>query len=354
MAERPQPIPPAGLDYNKFRTWRKDKNIKGTAKELSEAWKEYSQPKNTSPVRSPKRSPKKSPTIRFRGTIPRDVLHIILSNIEDTQTIGRLTTASKITANLVSNKLKKICEEEPTQLEILSGLDSLPLPVCVIITTAIKNRNSSMHGRKFVFETSSMRVLPERNDTLVAYELSGIQNHEHKLQQPKPLRDFIERQLNRIENEKLIIKLSPLSLLKLYRRRGSCQRIDNSYLEKMRVRVRKYFIRHIRDIWIDHLNIDIHTLEQLVTGQRTYSRAQYQRIITYETINRLMRRKIDVSNNIGWLCNDRMVALKLTNILALRLRLNQEWLLKYAEQSNHVTDFVVACMKALSDAYRRI
>ena len=34
--------PPAGLDYNTFRTWRKNNNIKGTPKQISAAWQVYS------------------------------------------------------------------------------------------------------------------------------------------------------------------------------------------------------------------------------------------------------------------------------------------------------------------------
>ena len=34
------PPPPPGLDYNTFRTWRKNNNIRSTKEELSITWKD--------------------------------------------------------------------------------------------------------------------------------------------------------------------------------------------------------------------------------------------------------------------------------------------------------------------------
>jgi len=75
--EAPLPIPPRGLNYNAYRTWRSSNLGKSSREELSRGWEEYKQSRsspNPSPSRvrsSPNRpgqhtSPKLSPTTRLR------------------------------------------------------------------------------------------------------------------------------------------------------------------------------------------------------------------------------------------------------------------------------------------------
>ena len=81
MAERPPPIPPPGLTWNTFRTWRKNNNIKGTTQEIKRAWDEYSSarispkrsPSKKSPAKSPKKSPSKEPP-KLTQELPKNCL----------------------------------------------------------------------------------------------------------------------------------------------------------------------------------------------------------------------------------------------------------------------------------------
>src|SRR3990170_3899307 len=55
MAEAPPP--PPNLDYNSFRTWRKNNGIRGTQQELKTAWNEY---KSSNTLIAGKKSPIKT------------------------------------------------------------------------------------------------------------------------------------------------------------------------------------------------------------------------------------------------------------------------------------------------------
>src|ERR1019366_7500068 len=86
------PQPPSGMNYNEFRTWRKEQGITGTRQDLSDAWLEYkpnnvSRSSKTSPRSSPRSSPRRSPR-RYGGFssaslvgLPLDVGRIMSSHL---------------------------------------------------------------------------------------------------------------------------------------------------------------------------------------------------------------------------------------------------------------------------------
>jgi hypothetical protein len=144
------PLPPSGLNYNEFRTWRKEQGIRSTRDELTNAWTAYRWPtynpareynsrgvRPTSPQRvSPRRSPRKSPKspVRYAGFssasllgLPKDLGRIVGSHL-DAAAVLAMRKASTGTSKLTDLQMEKICAIPITAKELLNVIDEIPTP----------------------------------------------------------------------------------------------------------------------------------------------------------------------------------------------------------------------------------
>lgn len=321
MAERPQPILPSGLDYNSFRRWRKDNNITGTAKELSTAWKEYSSARK-SPKRSPSKSPKKSPkkskkqerVLAENVVIPMDVLRIISASIPptDSQRIGRMTKASKKTGTIMEDKMRILCREPLTELEILSALESIPLPIGVRFTSMVSYDNP-LHGVPILFDTNAKGMVEFHNMRSREEYRKGIAKWK------SPVRGYVTSLLKLFnKSRKTHVMLSPLTFLAVYNRRGSCIRLDPEYRRRnqelaaavLRLSVIDCMARlGVRQETWSLINRELWTLILDIIDERRDPNLVWHR--QYVNSDMTKRTFSSVSYIIAWLANNLKVAEKL-------------------------------------------
>jgi len=357
MAEAPPPPPPPNLNYNTFRTWRKEKGIRSTKEELSAAWKEYSASsekskkspshanvvvKKPSPKKSPIKNVKKSPVkklttkkvpIRFTGTVPGDVLRLIGSRIQESKEVGRMTAAGKKTSEVVHGRLEEICYEEPTELEILSALETLSLPVSFRMTPA-NNDAIPTHGVLYLFGQ-------EKNGVIVAHTMGSTEEHRKIIPKfAKPVRGFVESFMRSFGKQgKVYIRLSPLTLLDVYKRRGSCQRMDNTYLKLIRQNIERLFFSCAHRIF-HSVGIGLEMLADMITGEMEYEKTWYRPYIG--EVDRVTHSYSTMAYNIGWLCNSMKLAHILTNLG------------KGISNLYTAGEFLNACIGNLAEAYKLI
>jgi len=266
MAEAPPPPPPPNLDYNSFRTWRKNNGIRGTQQELKIAWNKYKSsntllPGKKSPVRSPskKTSPKKSPiktpsyanvvakthTQQLLGAptlanVPKDVGEYI-SSFLPSRSLALLQSTSKATRIHSRQQLALLCSELPSKGEILSYLkDQLTFPSTVffIPPTEDTENNAFTDVMKVVSSNGTLRITHERlNRThLTTHENTRIHQYQN-----------IEANITGL--------IDPMSLLDILKRRKSCINNPNYGVELAQAYLRVNAIPVLR-LLMDESEID--------------------------------------------------------------------------------------------------
>lgn len=360
MAERPQSNPPAIAKWQSFLSYYAKQNPGSSKQEASKAWAEYkeqhgivngttkkSSTRKQSPKKSPKNSPKNSPIkkspLRFGGTLPKDVLHIIASNIEDAQTIGRMTIASKITGNVVLSKLEKLCNAPITETEILSTLDSLPLPLSLRLVMTHHYTNI-MHGRLFIFGRKA--------DEIVVYDISYGNNSSKLLEGSKPIRLFIEQFILDNPEKRVHIILSPLSLLDLYKRKVSCLRFSPTYISDKLGGIRRSFMFEVgiifRDAFREKINIDFNIIYAFVHGDRAYfDKKDLQEGINNDTITQLNKSYVLIANKVGWICNQIDYTYELVKMGKMIKDTGKESVIR-------ATEFIITCVNMFHYKYSLI
>ena len=367
MAEAPPP--PPNLDYNSFKTWRKNNGIRGTVQELSAAWREYSASRKTSikkrstkkspskkspskkspnkPQTSPKRSPtkaksKKSP-IRFTGEIPGDVLRLIGGRIHEGREVGRMTAAGKKPGQTVEQELIRMCHEEPTELEILSALETIPLPITFRMTV-FNDNTRPMHGVLYLFEQ-------DKSGVIAGHSMNNKLEHKRVIPKwKKPIRGFAESFMHAMgKNQKVHIRLSPISLMDVYRRRGSCQRVDNQYLKTVRDRVETLFFASIDYLFSFALNIRMEFYD-MITGEVEHKETWYREGIALRGQITILANHSTLAYSVGWLCNSLEVAQRLDKVgnVVYDDRLGER------KRIEAIGSFLNACIVALREAYQKI
>jgi len=303
MAEAP--LPPSNLDYNSFRSWRKNNGLTNTQPTLSNSWKEY---KNASVVSVSKKSPSRSPVRdprKYGGWssasligLPQDVTNIITRNMPISSVYG-MTVASKQTGRMVASRRAELCDEPLTQEEILSGLESLILPIGVGF--------SELSGVTWL--ESNVLYVVDRNEKGVFFANITTPNMSKSYSKwKKPIRGFVESFImnnGTKKGRKVFVHLAPHTLLSMYKRRGSCLRVPG-YLEDRRIEVREVFvvmalfgIQHLRRIGIQG------TIRSMIEGRIPITRENVP-LANVEIVTPMLLDRIQMGLLIlTWICLDK-------------------------------------------------
>lgn len=156
----PPPPPPSGLSYNEFKKWRKDNNIKGTQKDISDAWKLYS-PTHT----ATKTSAKKSPT--------------------------KQTKKTSTTKKRVPRKLREECTREITKEEFLESVDTAPLPFAVLLSYHKKSGHVEDGYYLFFYREEDDIMVTSAGVLLKDVSFHNVHVASTKNTQTRPIRDYL-------------------------------------------------------------------------------------------------------------------------------------------------------------------
>jgi len=324
MAEAPPP--PLNLSYNEFRSWRKNNGITSTKEELSVLWQEYSasnkatkkSPIKKSPIkkspsyanviikRSPgKKSPGKSP-LKYGGLssanllgLPPDVRRIVSTKLGEGSVRSMLISA-KGTTGFVEQQLQELCKEPLSQLEILNGLDSIPLPIGIRI-------KDSYSDTADIFATGELLLISRDQDNKKRVEWL----EENKIivdyitnTTTKPIKTYIENRVAILVRmgQNIVIEVSLKTLYALYMRRKSCMRVGDAgkYVENIMVLSRTILIIMARQEYRD-IAPNEHTwlpIQEMITGERDPQ--SWTRIILFDHAVRYKRR----ARRVAWITSD--------------------------------------------------
>jgi len=262
MAEAPPP--PSGLDYNSFRTWRKNNGLTNTQPALSDAWKEYKD--SSVGKKSPVRSPKKSPGGRYGGLsratltgLPQEVTAMITSGV-GRKGIHALTVASKQTGRIVANRRAELCDEPLTQLEILNGLDRIPLPASIEIVSRDRNnvlmeRNYLLFDREGDKVVVKWRPMGRLTDTLPV-SANPIKRYLVGIMEP-------EKKRSRLRT--YTIGLSPVTWRSFHRLRLSC--LTEEYNAKNGVVAKAALLKAVQNMLANNNAVNRVLLQRIITGE---------------------------------------------------------------------------------------
>lgn len=221
------PSPPIGLNYNEFRTWRKEQGIKGTKQDLANAWAEYTtakslkrSPTRASPRRSPRRSPK-SPA-RYAGLasssllgLPKDIGRMVGSKL-DIEAVSTMRKTSKATSKLTDVQLEKLCAAPITAKELLNVIDEIPLPFTFEIREPIHNLDRFMVVKDKIITTSSDLIhLDDAKDRLEY----AIDHDLAILVAPGAMETVLEHRLSCVKLDPTLSRSIALSALRRYTRK---------------------------------------------------------------------------------------------------------------------------------------
>jgi len=351
MAEAPPP--PPNLDYNSFRSWRKNNGIRGTQQELKTAWNEYKSnttllPGKKSPVRSPskKTSPKQSPSkkskspTRYGGLstaaltgLPTELDPLLTYGI-DTKAIHGMLVASKKTGKMVAGHQMRMCSEPLTQLEMLSGLETLPFPISLSIKGAMDAvGRQPTAGILYIFDEDQKGI----------YAQTDLKKVYSKWK--KPVRGFVEsfiKNLGTKHGRQLFIMMSSPSFMAMHKRRISCHKLDATYLETQREHAREAFLAMARvalrfvapgAIW-EHMS-------NLIIGQSQLNDEWYQ--LFRENAGVMVSSVRYISSKIfliAWICNNPTF-----------LTTARQYILQMKKIVDNYVQLMILIVKTLVDSY---
>ena len=347
MAEAPPP--PSNLTYNQFLKWRTSNGIRGTRDDLSSAWEEYKHTPVISVVKSPIRSPKRSPVRIYGGLsramltgLPIDVANIITKSMPRSG-VRSMAVASKQTGRMVASRKEELCNEPMSQEEIISGLDSLPLPIGVGFSESITTDWNLWRSALYIVDRDEKGVF------FLNMRIGGWKVYSKwKI----PIRGYTEsiiKNLGAKKGRQLFVKLAPQSLLDMHKRRMSCLSIPN-YLKDRRKDVQELFLLMA---WTETQFFRPPNSQEIVQGM-----IEGKRPITDAAIP-----PFDIANNVGhvilsilakrieeslyklaWICVDKTLANDLIDIL---IRNNNNDIIM-------MRNLLIDCVTRLHQAYMRL
>jgi hypothetical protein len=354
------------MSYNAFRTWRKSNGIAGTAKELSDARRVYSGSKQqrsseetstgstmraspkTSPKHVSKTSPKSSP-VRYGGLarpaltgLPPDVSRLILETTGNAE-VRPMLLASTGTGRMVQEKLRRVCDEPLTQLEILASLETLPLPIGIAIAREQVPAWQLLHqGELYVVSRSG------KSAYFSPIGRGPVTDKVEKVysRRKEPIRGFVEYVTRADDGLAFAAHLSPLSLLHAYERRLSCRRVDAGYAPRIRKLASDYLMQLAMLVLVGTLRNEgaIRRVEAMIGGTLSTVSLSSADLFVIDRFRRGVGLD-ELVRQVAWTCTDASLIMASVPLVA-----------RYKDEGDEeaYTSLMRMMVEALRDTYKAI
>jgi hypothetical protein len=250
-----QPPPPPGLDYNTFRRYRTSLGVRGSVRDVADAWREYKEASReetarTSPVRSQRQSP-----VRYGGLaraslegLPLDAGRVVAAHVGRGVVHG-LGMASRSTRRMVDAELRRLCYSEVGIDELVRALPHLRLPVSIRVFPP-QERGRAAHLTHAPDSSVTMVVVSSRvkGRGYGTLEVAGVAT---ALADINGAREGARE--GGVDPAELRVELNPEGLIQVLERRLSCARADPGYASSLRERAVEELVESVQHALNDML-----------------------------------------------------------------------------------------------------